>query len=97
MTTKTLQDQIEAAADAELQAKINARLEPIRSQVARLPAVEFEANDPAQSAQKIKVSMTPAELIDIVGLAAFAHRRDQARLKRTRDFLDKVAAAGIEP
>lgn len=96
MSTKELQEQINTKSDAELKASIDARLAPIASMVDGLPAIEFEANDPAQSAQKITVSLQPERLVRLVARSIYQNRRDQARLQKTRDFLDKVAAAGIE-
>lgn len=95
MSINALQDQINAAADARLRRQIDERLDPIRQQVSQMPEYEFAAMEVNQTAQQTLVRMTPLAMVNIVAEAAFDQRRDQARNRATRDFLDKVAAAGI--
>ena len=80
MTINALQEQINVQADARLRRRIDERLDPIRG----------------QSAQRTRIRMTPLAMVNLIADAAFNQRRDQARNKATRDFLDKVAQAGIE-
>lgn len=96
MTIEALQQQINSAADAKLRRRIDERLDPLRQDVANMPAITFSAQEANQSVQPVTVTITPAELINVLADAAFNLRRDQARQKATRDFLAKVTAAGID-
>ena len=97
MTIAALQEQINTASDARLRRRIDERLDDLRRDVSQMPAFEFDATEAAQTAQPVRVQMTPADLVNILAEAAFNSRRDQARNRATRDFLEKVAQAGIEP
>lgn len=98
MTIHALQNQINAKADARLRGKIDAKLDPLRQELAHLPAlVIFEAAETSQTAQPVEVSMTAVELVNILADFAVRHRRDQARTRATKEFLEKLEAAGITP
>lgn len=96
MTIAALQQQINAKSDARLRRRIDERLDPLRQDVANMPALVFMADETAQTAQQVEVTMAAIELVNVLAEAAFMQRRDQVRNKATRDFLEKVAAAGIE-
>lgn len=98
MTMKTLEDQLNAKADAETRRKIDERLDPIRQHVSRLPEIVFPATaieyDPKDNT--VHISMRPIDLLNLVADAAFINRRDQARKQRSDNFLERVSAAGID-
>lgn len=96
MTVATLQDQINVKSDARLRRRIDDKLDPIR-QIAgnanvqcTIPA-RFVSSNPDGS-----VSMDATILLDALADGYMNLRRDQARQQLTRDFLEKVAQAGIE-
>lgn len=95
MSIATLQDQINTKADARLRRRIDERLDPLRQDVADIGVITFNAVDPLQSAQPVSVQLDAVALVNVLADAAFSQRRDQARNKLTRDFLAKVADAGI--
>ena len=96
MTIALLQEQINTHSDAKLRGRIDERLDPLRQDVGKLRAITFMATETAQTAQQVEITMSAVDLVNVLADAAFLQRRDQARNKATRDFLEKVAAAGIE-
>lgn len=81
-----LRDKLFSEADARLNARIAARMEPIETELARLglPGIEIERGDGS------KISVSPRAIVSGVRNAIFLEQRDTNRAAHVTDFLRRV-------